>query len=125
MPGGRGKMETHAESGLEHAGRDDQVGQDESGHAEGEEDRFAGVWRPCACVSRSATSPRAGELLGSWARRTWVEGRVDDLLGLPELWRHRRDLSLLVVAEEGLGLLETGAADEQGAVDRDMLALGL
>lgn len=60
-------------------------------------------------------------VLFSWARRTWVEGRVDDLFGLPELGGHCRNLALLVVGEEGLCLLETCAADEEGAVVwRDM-----
>lgn len=34
----------HAEAGLEHAGRDHQVGQDVAGHSEGEQDRLAGIY---------------------------------------------------------------------------------
>lgn len=40
-----GGMRTYAETGLEHAGRDDQVREDERRHAEGQHDRFPGIYR--------------------------------------------------------------------------------
>lgn len=46
--------------------------------------------------------------------RTGMKGRVDELLGLPQLGSHGLDLSLLVGDEELLGLLETGIANEKG-----------
>ena len=37
-------QEAYAKAGREHAGGDHEVGQDEAGHAEGEEDRLPGIW---------------------------------------------------------------------------------
>lgn len=81
------RAKTYTEAGGQHAGCDDQVGQHKAGHAEGEEDRLAGVRVKC---------------------------RVDDFLGLPELGGHGWYLPLLVCDQELLGLLEAGATDEEG-----------
>lgn len=45
---------------------------------------------------------------------TGMEGRVDKLLGLPQLGSHGLDLTLLVGDKQLLGLLETSIANEKG-----------
>ena len=87
--GGAGRGAEYAEARCEHAGRHDQVGKDEAGHAEGQDDGRA---------------------------RVRVQRRVDDLLRLPDLGREACGAALLVVGDGLLGLLQAGTGDQERSV---------
>lgn len=77
---------------LEHSGGDDEVGEDEGGHAEGEEDGSAGIG---------------------------MEGRIEELFGGPVLGRERNGGGgVFIVADESDGGVESGGGGEEGAGKR-------
>lgn len=47
--------------------------------------------------------------------RTWVQGRVNNLLGRPQIRRHDGDLVLLVGRDQSLGLLQARGRGQQCA----------
>ena len=77
--------ETYLQARRKHTGRDNQIRDNKTGHAKGEEDGLSGIR---------------------------MEGRVHDLLRLPYLRCHRLQPSLLEGGYELFGMFEAGRADE-------------
>ena len=63
--------------------------------------------RHCLQVSAQHSRPTKRE-----ASLTGMKSRVNDLLRAPKLWRHLRDLALLVLSDEILGMLKTSRRGE-------------
>lgn len=63
--------------------------------------------RHCLKVSAQHSRPPTRE-----ASLTRMESRVNNLLRVPQLWRHLRDLALLVLSDEILGMFKTSRRGE-------------
>lgn len=95
----------YTQSRREHARGDDQVGQNERGHAKWKQNRLA---RVCVPSAHRLCAP-----LLLWADSTWVYRRIDDLLCLPQIRGHVLDLASLVRGDELLRILEAGRRCEE------------